>query len=864
MEKYSSIKSILVFLLTLKLNMLPVFSQQVYFIDGYHGGVYGHYPKQYTKFITETLDKNPDWKINLEIEPETWDTVKLHEPDNYNAFKKYFADQSITGRLEYVNPSYGQGYLYNINGESIIRQFYYGIKKMKEHFPTALFTSYSSEEPCFTSALPQILTSFGFKYASLKNPNTCWGGYTRAFGGELVNWVGPDGTKLITVPRYEIEALQPRSTWQTIASDNSSTYLDAAFKYGIKNPVGMCLQDAGWKNGPWLGKKITPYPTTYITWREYIQNASIKKPTQDWKLSQEDVQVSLVWGAQVVQKIAKEIRVSENKIGNAEKLSVLAKLYKGKAYPATEFDEAWRGILLSQHHDCWIVPYNGKKGNTWIDKVAVWTNTADSISNGAIHQAALSLSGEKGKSGNHFVRVFNGSGNERNDFVKIALPANMNALSVTVVDGNNNELQSQMINSDKEILFKPTVAGVGYNTYRLKNKRATIFNGNKISKQENGMYTIESDLYRIVIDPAKGGVIKSLIAKSLDGKELVDSKNTKSFNELSGYFFKDSNYFSSTQQPATIDILEDGALCSKIAIKGSVNQQPFTQTITVLQGQPLIDMKVAIDWNGNPGIGNGYMQKQGYKNEDYRKAFYDDSDKLQTMFPLNLADQKVYKNAPFDVTESKLDNTFFQTWDSIKNNIILNWVDVTDGDGKYGVALFSDHTTSYAHGKNFPLGLTTQYSGVGLWGRNYSITGPTEINYAIVPHKGKWNSAGVWTTNVAWNNPMTATVFQSILKPADYKRSLISAGGKGMEITAITMEGNDMLVRLFNGEAESETQTISFDGSADSIDLVELNGDQKQHLATTKGKLKRTVVAFNIPKFGIRTIRLKNFKTSNQ
>jgi alpha-mannosidase len=84
--------------------------------------------------------------------------------------------------------------MYNVSGESIIRQLalWHG-RRLRRHFPTAVFTTYSSEEPCFTSALPQILKSFGYKYASLKNPNTLWGGYTRAHGGELVNWVGPDG-----------------------------------------------------------------------------------------------------------------------------------------------------------------------------------------------------------------------------------------------------------------------------------------------------------------------------------------------------------------------------------------------------------------------------------------------------------------------------------------------------------------------------------------------------------------------------------------------------------------------------------------------------------------------------------------------
>lgn len=158
---------------------LPSFSQRkAYFIDGYHGGVWGHYPDWNTRFMADMLVKNPNWKINLEIEPETWAVAKVKDPTAYNNFRALFLDQSTAGgRIEYVSPAYGQSYMYNISGESIIRQFSYGMEMVKEHFPTAIFTTYSSEEPCFTSAMPQILTSFGYKYASLKNPNTCWGVY---------------------------------------------------------------------------------------------------------------------------------------------------------------------------------------------------------------------------------------------------------------------------------------------------------------------------------------------------------------------------------------------------------------------------------------------------------------------------------------------------------------------------------------------------------------------------------------------------------------------------------------------------------------------------------------------------------------
>ena len=176
-------------------------AQQAYFIDGYHGGIYGHYPVGQTAFIAQKLRQNPNWNINIEIEPESWEVVRQRDPEGYEAFKRLFKDQSVeSGRIEYVNPTYAQSYFFGTSGESAIRQFEYGIRLIRKHFPEAVFTTYSAEEPCFTSCLPYILKSFGFSYASTKNPNTMWGGYVSAYGGELVNWVGPDGTRLTTVP----------------------------------------------------------------------------------------------------------------------------------------------------------------------------------------------------------------------------------------------------------------------------------------------------------------------------------------------------------------------------------------------------------------------------------------------------------------------------------------------------------------------------------------------------------------------------------------------------------------------------------------------------------------------------------------
>lgn len=201
----AGLKKIAVILFLVLVSVADLQGQkQAYFVDGYHGGVYGHYPLWVTAFMLDHLEAQPSWRIGLEIEPETWDTVRVKDPAGYARMKEWVKDS----RLDFTNPTYAQPYLYNISGESIIRQFAYGMAKFRSHFPEINFTTYAVEEPCFTSSLPQILKQFGFQYAVLKSPNTCWGGYTRAHGGQFLNWEGPDGTAILTVPRYANEAFE--------------------------------------------------------------------------------------------------------------------------------------------------------------------------------------------------------------------------------------------------------------------------------------------------------------------------------------------------------------------------------------------------------------------------------------------------------------------------------------------------------------------------------------------------------------------------------------------------------------------------------------------------------------------------------
>lgn len=828
-------------------------AQKAYFVDGYHGGIYGHYPSWVTGFMVDNLAAHPEWRIGLEIEPETWDSVQRREPEAYARFAAIASDS----RVEFTNPTYAQPYCYNISGESIIRQFEYGMQKIEEHFPAVSFTTYAVEEPCFTSSLPQLLKQFGFKYAVLKCPNTLWGGYTSGYGGELVNWVGPEGSSILSVPRYASEEFEENSTWQTTAWNNSASFLKAAYSQGIQNPVGMCYQDAGWDNGPWLGTgRNIKNGSTYVTWTEYIEEVSSRQTDDNWHFTQEDIRVNLMWGSQALQRIAQDVRKAENKIVMAEKISAMAHIDNDFRVHTGDEKEAWRTLMMAQHHDSWIVPYNHlSKEQTWEQAVRLWTTVTDSLSETMIRDAVSSYITSKSASGDNlgYVRIFNTVAATRSEIVRIALPQALEHKKISLYDHKGEEIPSIIKFTQKaaQLVFKPKVGSLGYVTYALREGGGSTEDARQqVSFQEKGKCIIENQMYKLTLDGSRGGVITSLVAKHAGNKEFVDQHGDYGFGELSGHFYEQQKFHSTKDVPAKITVLEDNPFMIRVKVESSISSHPVTQIITLESGQRRIDFDLSVDWLENVGIGE---YKQEHKWTDNRRAYTDDRYKLKVLFPNSLGSANLYKNAPFDVTESTDNDTFFGEWEKIKHNVILHWVDLVQQDQEYGLALLSDHTTSYLYGANYPLGLTAQYSGMGLWGVDYKITEPLKMRYALVPHIGSWDSAQIASESNFWNEPLLG-IYANDLAYED--RSFVSTLEDGLEVSAMKIDNQELLLRIFNAEGASGLQQIALGFPAGEIQEVLLNGEKVSTIELTNSTGK-SIFSTNIPRFGIKTFRIK-------
>ena len=690
-----------------------------------------------------------------------------------------------------------------MTGESIVRHLRYGRAAIAAVFPEAVVDTYAVQEPCWSSCLPGLLQSFGYKRAALPH-STCWGGYHAGRAdADLCHWTGPDGAAITTAPRYGIDGLVGPATEENAVPP--AGYGERCHRARIAHPAGTILQDAGWPARPWApgheqGRPTPPRPRQHVTWRQYVD--TIAEPAeQPWPASAEDLRVGLVWGATVVQRIAQVCRAGENEVGQTEKLAAIAAAHgQAFAYPANVLRELWIDVLLSQHHDVWIVPYNRNNVGTWASECDARYAHGHRRCLAINRSAMAAMSGTTGRATGDVrrVRVFNTTGFGRADVAAVDVVSDPGTVAFRVRDGDGPPVACQPLvrrrfASDGSVnaatvVFPADVPAAGYATYTVEPIAGRVATellapttkdvGATVDARPDGTVVIDTDLYWLTLDPARGGAVRALLVKAIDGgREFVDRRSPRAFNEYRGFFPDAAGtggaWLSSVDAKATVEAIESGPVRVAVKVTGHVGPYPFTTLLTLAQGQRPIDVAVAFDFPvdglpfekmGRPQrvrVGEPWPFNRDATRSD-RRPFYDSSYKLRALFPAAVGDRPaIDKNAPFDVCRSGHIDTRFDRWSAIKNNVVVNWVDVVAGDGSAGMAVMSDHTTAYDHGDlsagGEPLGLVLGYSGLGDWA-DVALGRPIKVGYAVVPHAGDWASGRLWRELVrSWSHVRQST-----------------------------------------------------------------------------------------------------------
>lgn len=103
----------------------------------------------------------------------------------------------------------------------------------------------------------------------------------------------------------------------------------------------------------------------------------------------------------------------------------MAYLANGYTCSQADLDEAWRTLMLAQHHDSWIVPYNGlNKQGTWADAIKRWTDSSNAIADRIIESSMQSFDKDGVAVGSQegYIRIYNTLGTKRVELVNVKLP----------------------------------------------------------------------------------------------------------------------------------------------------------------------------------------------------------------------------------------------------------------------------------------------------------------------------------------------------------------------------------------------------------------------------------------------------------
>jgi len=832
---------------------------QAYFVDGYHGGIKGHMPIGAWTDVLHVLRSHPEWKISIEVEPISWEHVRMTDPESYRELRDRWFGSEYGQRVEIVSGSYAQPYGWAIGGESNIRQLLRGIALHREHFPHAVIDTYAVQEPCWTSCLPQVLKSLGYKRAVLKNPGTAWAGYPSGLNREIVNWVGPDGSAIPCVPRYACEGLV--HAWESEAAEMGADFLDQCAEQGIARPIGSFLQDLGWAAAPRLG---TDGRVTYVTWRQYFEEV-VGEPQEDWRFTQEDIHCALPWGERHLQRMARQIRSAESKLVQAEKLAALAVVLHGYNYPERELARAWDELMLSQHHDAWICATVRERREKWSWLAGAQTWLAEANADAVMGEAAASFAGPVAADGSLGIRVFNTTGVPRKEIVEMEIPVTEDLANFGVVDETGRLLPRQVhpLRTSGEgrvqaarLLFEAEVPSMGCRTFGISRQAAGRSEPESspvgATMLNDRLLLLYSDLYELRLDLEQGGAIVSLIDRSTR-RNYCPPQSPVFLNELRGYMTEQGRFAYSRECKVAATILENGPLRVTVQLDGVFCNTKFQSTLRLSKGQRAIDCGLRAWFEADRWIGDPWTIDEQIKFTERRRSHYHTAMNLHVLFPVRSKSVKVFKNAAFDVCESKHTDTHYTRWDEIKHNVILHWIDLFDAEEQCGLAVYSDHTTSYGHSPEDQAYLTFAWGGdAGFWWGKCPLEGLQEMNYAIVPHEGDWESAGLSRLSALRQEPLMARLASG----SRGKLELIRLSDPKVEVSAMYIEKDKLWVRLFNGSASGRDCLLYAHDQLANAEIAELDGRVVRALAPESGAAAGEDGSYRLsfPPFGLMLI----------
>ncbi|MES2426006.1 MAG: glycoside hydrolase family 38 C-terminal domain-containing protein [Bacteroidota bacterium] len=285
-----------------------------------------------------------------------------------------------------------------------------------------------------------------------------------------------------------------------------------------------------------------------------------------------------------VSSAARETALSRETSDQLKQAGAIWAIRNKAAYPATDFDESWKNLLLYNEHT-WGAhnsvgePDNDKVKSEWAVKKG-YVLHAKGLTDTLTAQAVAATSLKNGG-----VDVYNTLSWPRTDVVYV--PASLSKAGDLVKDDKGKRISSQRLSTGELAFIATDVPEFGKRTYTINAGKAFAEGGLKITTNSltNGIYTI-------TVDGTSGDINK--IVKTQDGKSLT-LVDTTGFNKYL-YMPGDSLQKIQTSDAATISIKEKGPLVVSLQITSkAIGTNSLSREIRLVNGIDKVELINTID-----------------------------------------------------------------------------------------------------------------------------------------------------------------------------------------------------------------------------------------------------------------------------
>jgi alpha-mannosidase len=742
-----------------------------------------------------------------------------------------------------------------IGGESIARQILYGQRYYDQKFGKMSRVAWLPDTFGFCGQLPQFFKLGGIDYFVTQKLR--WNDTTK-YPQEVFNWIAPDGSTVLALMSAPIgEWVDPIKMsdycWEfaTRSGLQNCLYLPGVGDHGGGPTRDMLEIAKRWEKSAvfptiefttaerYLSEiPLAPYPSGSLTPKgrgdrsvEKIYDDSsdlpqlkVPLPKGDLGGSSGEIYLEFHRGCYTTHADQKAYnRDGENALYEAELWASIAALTVGFNYPKSELEKTWKKVLFNQFHD--ILPGTSirevyPKANRFWDRVLIDTDCI--INNAKERIISMIALPEAPDPEARLIVVFNPNNWKRSQFVSFLIPAiPTQSLSphwqVQTVEGALIESHSIFKQAGESLAcivsaIVPEVPALGYACYWAVPSIAQPEIG---PIEDLEIYQIENEYLKVEIS-GKTGNITSLFDKQNQREVLRgDGNELQSFTDEGQYWdaWNINPKYQEFPLPAAklfdIHYVHSNPLRSRIEVTRMIGRSTFTQTYSLTQHSPILEIKHYIDWQEKHVL-------------------------VKTAFPLNLeADFVTYESACgiADRTTRPTTEAERAMWEVPG----LRWASLSDGD--YGVSILSDRKHGYDHtpnsirisllrGPEFPDPIADE--------------GIHEFTLGIYPHAGDWKTADTPKRAIELSLPLQAIVpnerlMQGLLPTA---MSLVNLQAEHFMLMAIKRsESNGKQYILRGYEYYGEATEIAIENSGivqmlqlgDRLDLLENPIDEQSH-----------------------------------